>query len=160
MGGITDVLRRFMQNWTEELAPHAIAQACRDVGMRWYESALNPVVTIQIFFVQILYGNTACKHMQHLTNMSFTAAAYCQARMRVNLAALHILLQRCVESYKQLPLIRRIGSTIGCFTSTAPVSRCPIRRSCRLISSNRANSNLGAAFPSCIGWSCCMPGLA
>jgi hypothetical protein len=101
MCSITDVLRRFKQNWTEELSPHAIAQACRDVGMKWYESALNPVVTIQIFFVQILHGNTACEHLSHLTGMSFTAAAYCQARMRVNLEALHLLLQRCVAGLQQ-----------------------------------------------------------
>lgn len=103
MGSIADILRRFKQNWTEELGPHAIAQACRDVGMQWYESALNPVVTIQIFFVQILHGNTACEHLPHLTGMSFTAAAYCQARMRVNLAALHLLLQRCVEQLQESP---------------------------------------------------------
>lgn len=101
MRSITEIVDRFKQNWTEELSPHAIAQACREVGMQWYESALNPVVTIQIFFVQILHGNTACEHLSHLTGMSFTAAAYCQARMRVNLAALHLLLQRCVAGLQQ-----------------------------------------------------------
>lgn len=92
---ITDVLRRFKQNWTEELSPDAITQACQDVGMKWYESALNPVVTIQIFFVQILHGNTAIEHLSHLTGQSFTAAGYCRARMRVPLEVLHLLLERC-----------------------------------------------------------------
>ena len=101
MRSITEIVGRFKQNWTEELSPHAIAEACRDVGMQWYESALNPVVTIQIFFVQILHGNTACEHLSHLTGLSFTAAAYCQARMRVNLAALHLLLERCVAGLQQ-----------------------------------------------------------
>ncbi len=101
MCSITDILRRFKQNWTEELSPHAIAQACRDVGMKWYESVLTPVVTIQVFFVQILHGNTACEHLPHLTGVSFTAAAYCQARMRVDLEALHLLLQRCVAGLQQ-----------------------------------------------------------
>jgi hypothetical protein len=96
MGSMTDILRRFQQNWIEELAPDAIAQACRDAGMSWYESALNPVVTIQLFFVQILHGNTACEHLTHLTGLSFTAAAYCKARMRVSLDALQLLLARCV----------------------------------------------------------------
>jgi hypothetical protein len=79
MGSIADVLRRFKQNWTEELAADAVAQACRDAGMTWYDSALNPVVTIQLFFVQVLYGNTAIEHLRHLTGLSFTAAAYCKA---------------------------------------------------------------------------------
>jgi Transposase DDE domain len=96
MGSITDILRRFKQNWTAELAPDAIAEACREAGMKWYESALSPVVTIQIFFVQILHGNTACEHLTHLTGLSFTAAAYCKARMRIHLEALQLLLARCV----------------------------------------------------------------
>lgn len=160
MCSITDVLRRFKQNWTEELSPQAIAQACRDVGMKWYESALNPVVVIQIFFVQILHGNTACEHLPHLTGLSFTAAAYCQARMRVNLEALHLLLARCVAGLQQETF--GAASWLGhrCFTWTVPVSRCPIHRSCKLISANRANSSLGAAFPPRIGWSCCTLGLA
>jgi len=101
MGSITDILRRFKQNWIAELAPDAIAQACRDAGMKWYESALSPVVTIQIFFVQILHGNTACEHLTHLTGLPFTAAAYCRARMRVSLTALHLLLARCVAQLQQ-----------------------------------------------------------
>lgn len=101
MCSIAEVLRRFKQNWTDELSPQAIAQACRDVGMQWYESALNPVVAVQIFFVQILHGNTACEHLPHLTGLSFTAAAYCKARMRVNLEALHLLLVRCIEGLQR-----------------------------------------------------------
>ena len=84
MCSITDILRRSKQNWTEELSPEAIGQACRDAGMKWYESALTPVVTIQIFLVQILHGNTAIEHLSHLTDRSFTAAAYCKARCAWN----------------------------------------------------------------------------
>lgn len=101
MRSITDVLGQFKQNWSAELSPTAIAQACRDAGMSWNESALNPVVTIQIFFVQILHGNTAIEHLKHLTGMVFTASAYCQARMRVSLDSLHFLLERSVDQMQQ-----------------------------------------------------------
>lgn len=101
MRSITDVLARFKQNWTEELSPTAIAQACRDAGMSWNESLLNPVVTVQIFFLQILHGNTAIQHLKHLTGMAFTASAYCQARMRVSLEALYLLLQRSVDQMQK-----------------------------------------------------------
>ena len=103
MGSITDVVRRFKQEWTEELSADAIAQACRDVGMQWYESALNPVITIQIFFVQILHGNTAIEHLSHLTGKSFTAAAYCKARMRVELEIFYLLLERCTKQLQKEP---------------------------------------------------------
>jgi hypothetical protein len=101
MYSISDVLRRFKENWTEELSPDAIARACGDAGMKWKKSTLNPIATIQIFFVQILHGNTAIEHLRHLTGASFTAAAYCSARMRVRLEALHLLLERCVGQLRQ-----------------------------------------------------------
>jgi hypothetical protein len=101
MRSISDVVRRFKQHWTEELSVAAIAQACRDVNMTWYESALNPIVTIQVFFLQVLHGNTAIEHLSHLTGLSFTAAAYCKARMRVPLEVFHLLLGRCVEGLQQ-----------------------------------------------------------
>jgi len=101
MRSITDVVRKFKQNWTEELSPSAIERSCRQAGMSWIDSTLNPIVTIQIFFLQVLHGNTACEHLSHLAGIPFTAAAYCKARMRVELEALCILLDRCVHQLHQ-----------------------------------------------------------
>ena len=101
MRSITDILGRFKQNWTAELSPDAITQACRETGMTWHDSLLNPVVTIQIFFLQVLHGNTAIEHLSHLTGLSFTAAAYCKARMRIKLEVFCLLLERCVEQLHQ-----------------------------------------------------------
>ena len=101
MHSIADILGRFKQNWTQELSEATINQACRKAGMRWHNSALNPIVTIQIFFLQILHGNTACEHLSHLTGMSFTAAAYCKARMRIKLEVLGTLLEQCVVQLHQ-----------------------------------------------------------
>ncbi len=101
MHSISDIVAQFKQNWTQELSPDAIGQAARDAGMKWYDSTLNPIVTIQIFFVQILHGNTACEHLSHLTGMAFTAAAYCQASMRVKLEVLYLLLARSVAQCQQ-----------------------------------------------------------
>ena len=97
MRSITDVIRHFKQHWTRELCPEAIEQACREQGMAWRKSTLNPIVTVQVFFLQILHGNTACTHLPHLANLCFTAAAYCKARMRLKLKVLELLLQRSVE---------------------------------------------------------------
>ncbi|HYW79432.1 MAG TPA: IS4 family transposase [Thermoguttaceae bacterium] len=98
---ITDVIRQFKRQWTEELSPPAIERTCREEGMTWNDSLLNPVVTIQLFFLQILHGNTACEHLSHLAGMSFSGAAYCKARMRVKLAVFHALLNRCVTELQQ-----------------------------------------------------------
>ncbi len=96
MRSITDIVAQFKQTWTSELAPDAIDAACRDSGVRWKRSTLTPIVTIQVFFLQVLHGNTACEHLPLLSNMAFTAAAYCRARKRVALRVFELLLQRCV----------------------------------------------------------------
>ena len=65
MRSITDVIRHFKENWTSELCPDAIERACREQGMKWRQSTLHPIVTVQVFFLQILHGNTACTHLPH-----------------------------------------------------------------------------------------------
>ena len=94
---ITDVLNQFKQDWMVQLDEQGIAEACVDSGMTWLESLLNPVTTIQIFFLQVLHGNTACQHLPRLARLPFTAAAYCRARMRIKLEALELLLSRSVK---------------------------------------------------------------
>ena len=101
MQSITKIVDGFKQNWTRELSDAAIDQAARDAGMTWNDSTLNPIATIQIFFLQILHGNTACEHLSHLASMSFTAAAYCKARMRIKLEVLSTLLARCAGQLQQ-----------------------------------------------------------
>lgn len=101
MRSIMDIVRQFKLQWTDQLDSRTIATACRDAQMSWFQSTLNPVITIQIFFLQILHGNTACEHLPHLARIPFTAAAYCKARMRVKLEALRFLLERSVESLQQ-----------------------------------------------------------
>jgi hypothetical protein len=90
---ITDVVRQFKRDWTSQLEPSAITQACREVGHVWRERVLTPIVTMQLFFVQVLHGNTACSHLRHLTKLPATAEAYCQARMKLPLAVFQILLR-------------------------------------------------------------------
>lgn len=103
MRSITDIVRKFKQSWTEELSPRSIEQACRDAGMAWHDSLLNPITTIQVFFLQVLHGNTACEHLSHLAGIPFTAAAYCKARMRIELDSLILLLKRSVAPLHQEP---------------------------------------------------------
>ena len=97
MRSISEVVSHFKQNWIAELSDGNIKQACIESGMSWISSLLNPVTTIQIFLLQILFGNTACSHMPRLTGMCFTAAGYCKARLRIKLDVFELLLKRCVD---------------------------------------------------------------
>jgi hypothetical protein len=55
---------------------------------------LLPVTTVQRFLLQMLHGNTACSHLPQLSGLRFTAAAYCQARARLPLRLVALLLER------------------------------------------------------------------
>ncbi len=91
---IVDVVRQFKQGWSEQLGDAMIEKACRDVGHRWTERVLGPVMTLRVFMLQVLNGNTAMAHLPRLARMTFTAGAYCQARFRVPLAVFRLLLRR------------------------------------------------------------------
>ncbi len=92
-GTLTDVVKQFKSDWTSLLEPTAVRSACRAVGYQWRNRLLDPVVTLQLFLVQIMHGNTACTHLRHLTKLAVTAPAYCQARMRLPLAVFRTLLR-------------------------------------------------------------------
>jgi Transposase DDE domain len=101
---LTQVVKQFQQDWTSQLEPEAILAACRDVAYRWRERTLDPVTTIQWFFVQILHGNTACTHLRHLTKCPVTASAYCQARMKLPLTVFERLLRSVSHALQHHPL--------------------------------------------------------
>jgi len=98
---IAEVVRQFKQDWTSQLEPQTIENACREAGLTWRDRLLNSVTTVQLFFLQILNGNTACTHLRHLARMAFTATAYCKARTRVKLEVFQTLLSRVAGSLGQ-----------------------------------------------------------
>ena len=91
---ITTILQRFTGEWAMLLQPEAILTICREIGYTaWRDRVLTPVTTMQLFLLQILHGNTACRHLPHLSGIRFIAAAYCQARAKLPLH-LFALLER------------------------------------------------------------------
>ena len=98
MRSISEIVEQFKLDWTQELSPLHIETVCRQCGLRWISSLLNPVTTIQLILLQVLHGNVACAELPHLSRLTFTAAAYCKARMRIKLEVFQVLLQRCVHA--------------------------------------------------------------
>jgi len=103
-GTITDVVKQFKNDWTSLLEPAAIRSACRAVGYQWRERLLDPVVTLQLFLVQVLHGNTACTHLRHLTKLAITASAYCQARAKLPLSVFRLLLRAVSDRLQETSL--------------------------------------------------------
>lgn len=101
MRSVSQIITQFKQNWLAEIDPAAIEFACVQQGCRWRERVLTPVVTVQVFMLQILHGNTACTHLSKLAKLCFTGAAYCEARKRVPLEVFTMLLTRSVEQLQR-----------------------------------------------------------
>jgi hypothetical protein len=101
MVSILRALRQIKDDLATHLSPTFIESVCREVGYHWRDRVLNPVTTIHLFILQILQFNTACAHLRHLTNKSFSASAYCQARSRLPLAVIKTLISRMGAGMQQ-----------------------------------------------------------
>jgi Transposase DDE domain len=101
---LTTVLTRLKTDWAAQLQPDAILAVCQEAGYTsWRDRVLTPVTTIQLFLLQMLHGNTACSHLPHLSGLRFSASAYCQARARLPLHLLGLLLTRlCTSAQSRL----------------------------------------------------------
>lgn len=95
---IANTIARFKQTGGSELDDEAINRAMREAGYKWRNRELNPVTTLRMFLVQILFGNVACDFVPRLAGKNVTGGAYCQARGRLPLAALQTLLTRCTTA--------------------------------------------------------------
>ena len=92
MVSIAKALGRIKDDLPRLIDGHRIATHCRQLSHRWRDGVLNPAATVQLFILQILHCNTAINHLRHLTKISFTASAFCQARARLPLALLERLM--------------------------------------------------------------------
>jgi Transposase DDE domain len=95
LGSMARTIEQFKQSWCRELEDTAIERAVRETGHVWRDRKLNPVTTIRLFLLQILFGNVACNYVPRLAGKKVTGAAYCEARGRLPLEALQTLLARC-----------------------------------------------------------------
>jgi hypothetical protein len=92
---IADCVHFLKDRFTDSLPATLIRRLCADLGHTWRDRDLNPLVTTHLFLQQILHGNTAASHLRHLSGLTFTDSAYCQARQRLPQALLDRL-QRAV----------------------------------------------------------------
>lgn len=110
-GRISGAVARLKGNWAEELEDAAIRRACVEAGHEWRDRKLDPVTTVRLFLLQILWGNAACNHVRHLAQGEFTGAAYCEARARLPSAALENLLSRATAAMSEC--VRETGRWLG-----------------------------------------------
>lgn len=105
------VLNQIQRHLTDYLQADIVLELFRQAGLKWRTRVLDPLTTLRLFVLQILHGNTAINHLRHLHSEPFTDSAYCQARARLPLAALRVLLERLVSALQ--PLMHGDGRWFG-----------------------------------------------
>jgi Transposase DDE domain len=97
---IIPILGRLRQDIAAGLSQETIEEGCRQVNHPWRKRLLDPATTVDLFLLQVLHGNTACQHVVHFGQWSFTDSAYCQARKRLPLALFHWLLEVTAAAFR------------------------------------------------------------
>src|SRR5688500_16860487 len=65
-----------------------VEQQCSACGHAWRERLLTPLVTLRLFLLQVLHGNTAIAHLRQLAGLEFAPGSYCAARARLPLGVI------------------------------------------------------------------------
>src|SRR5438105_2759062 len=107
MLSIPQALERIKDRVTEVVSAELIDQRCQEVGYRWRDRELGPVVTTHLFLQQVLHGNIAVAELRRLSGLSFTDAAYCQARGRLPRTVLEGLQQSVTATLFRTTPVRR-----------------------------------------------------
>jgi IS4 transposase len=98
---IIPVLHRLRQDLSAILSKDMIEEACRQARYRWRARRLDPVTTIYLFIIQVLHGNTACRHVVHFGRWSFSDSAFCQARKRLPRAVFDRLVEKTAAAVRR-----------------------------------------------------------
>jgi Transposase DDE domain len=83
MPTMSRAVQHLKANFDELLPPSRILRTASDIGIRFRQRCLTPVVTTYLFLRQVLDGNPAVGELRHLTGLAFTDSAYGQARQRL-----------------------------------------------------------------------------
>ena len=79
------------------LPQERIVQLARECGHRWRERTLGPAMTVHLWIMQVLLSNLSMAGVRHLSRKAVTAAAICQAKMRLPMQLLVRLNQFLLE---------------------------------------------------------------
>ena len=97
MTSIASAIAKIKDDPKHLLDEQTIHEACGHVGYTWRDRTLNPVAAIRLFIVQVIHGNIACQGLRHLSDLTFTATAYCRARSRLPLGVYQWLCRSFID---------------------------------------------------------------
>jgi hypothetical protein len=101
MASIRAALCRVKEDPGTVLSREHVYAACQEANHRFRDRKLDPFLTIVSMVVQVLHGNTAIGHVVRLMHSSFNESAFCQARTRLPLEVLRLLLGKQTLGLRQ-----------------------------------------------------------
>ena len=130
-----------------------LQQLCRQVGLTWRERLLTPIVTLRLFFLQILHGNVALTALPHIAGFSFAGSAFCAARQRLPLELLQRLLTHVTQKALQIRPLARADRWLGhrVFLADATGFTLPDRPPLQKHFGQVPNQRPGCGFPVAFG---------
>ena len=130
------------------LQPKVILTVCRAIVYpAWRDRVLTPVTTMRLFRLQMLHGNTACSHLPQLSGLPCTAAASCQARARLPIRLVALLVERFSSAEQRSTLDEGRWHGHRSFSSRAREARRLIRLTSRTRSAHRRSGVTAGADP-------------
>lgn len=100
MISIDKELGAIKSNAREFLDEQRVLQLCREHGYRpEADGKLDPATLIALFMQQIACGNVSCDEVRLMDQGGFSAAGYCQARMRLPLAVIQTLARETYQKF-------------------------------------------------------------
>jgi Transposase DDE domain len=114
MAQVAQLLARLKREPIADLpiADH-LNQLLRQSGCVWRDRLLTPIVTLRLFLTQILNGNCAIAALRQLTGIDFAPSSYCEARSRMPIQLLQLLLQWMHSSAERsFGLVKAIGPRV------------------------------------------------
>jgi hypothetical protein len=97
MANLTVALRQIKNELADLLSEPFVHRVAKEVGHTWRERLLDPVTTLHLMILQVLFGNTSYAHLPRLAALKCTASALCQAKLRLPVALLETLIERLWE---------------------------------------------------------------
>jgi hypothetical protein len=83
MASIAATTGRIKRRGAAFIDERLVRQACAAAGHHWRDRVLTPLLTLRLLALQVLWGNVSCRAVRLFSDASFTAQAYCGARMRL-----------------------------------------------------------------------------
>jgi Transposase DDE domain len=113
MADTTCALGRLRRTQGFDLLPdQPVVQLLKALGIVWRQRLLTPLVTLRLFVLQILHGNTSITHLRQLSGLDFAAASYCEARGKLPIRLLLQLLNWIAQQAARLQPQACLGNRV------------------------------------------------